>query len=191
MRKVKDFFKSLVNFKKDGELNKPKTIITAVVLVAVIVLVVVLAIPKGNKQEKELTAKLQELGAQFYEGYYHKAIGSNDEERANNVKKYANIGIKVDLENLIRFNSNDQEALKQLFVNNKTNVECDQKNSKVIIYPEGNFGEKDYRIEVQLSCGFEDGKKDEEETTTKKATEKATTTTTTTTKKTTKAKSKK
>ena len=190
MRKVKDFFKSLVNFKKDGELNKPKTIITAVVLVAVIALVVVLVIPKGNKQEKELTAKLQELGAQFYEGYYHKAIGSNDEERANNVKKYANIGIKVDLENLIRFNSNDQEALNKLFVNNKTETPCDQKNTKVTIYPEGNFGEKDYRIEVQLSCGFEDGKKDEEkETTTKKTT--TTTTTTTTTKKTTKAKSKK
>ena len=191
MRKVKDFFKSLVNFKKDGELNKPKTIIASVILVAVIALVVVLVIPKGNKQEKELTAKLQELGAQFYEGYYHKAIGSTDEERANNVKKFANIGIKVDLENLIRFNSEDQEALTKLFVNKKTDAPCDQKNTKITIYPEGEFGEKDYRIEVQLTCGFEDGKKeDKEETTTKKATEKATTTTTTT-KKTTKAKSKK
>ncbi len=190
MRKVKNFFKNLVNFKKDGELNKPKTIVAALMLVVVIVLVVVLVIPKGNKQEKELTAKLQELGAQFYEGYYHKAIGSTDEERANNVKKFANIGIKVDLENLIRFNSDDQDALNKLFVNKKTEAQCDQKNTKVIIYPEGAFGEKDYRIEVQLSCGFEDEKKDEKDTTTtKKATEK--TTTTTTTKKTTKAKAKK
>ena len=42
MRKVKDFFKNLVNFKKDGELNKPKTIVAALMLVVVIVLVVVL-----------------------------------------------------------------------------------------------------------------------------------------------------
>ena len=191
MRKVKDFFKNLVNFKKDGELNKPKTIVAALMLVVVIVLVVVLVIPKGNKQEKELTAKLQELGAQFYEGYYHKAIGSTDEERANNVKKFANIGIKVDLENLIRFNSDDQDALTKLFVNNKTDAPCDQKNTKITIYPEGEFGEKDYRIEVQLACGFEDGKKEDKDETTTKKTEKATTTTTTTTKKTTKAKSKK
>ena len=91
----------------------------------------------------------------------------------------------------LRLKSDDQDALTKLFVNNKTDSPCDQKNTKITIYPEGEFGEKDYRIEVQLSCGFEDKKKDEETTTTKKATEKPTTTTATTTKKTTKAKAKK
>ena len=127
------------------------------------------------------------------------------------------MGIKVSLENLIRYyvtTDKYKEAVEKVtdaegnekdvkdasitervedlenkwFVTGKgENDKCDVDNTKVIIYPQEPYGEKDYKLEIVTACGFKDEK--DTTTTTKKTEKKETTTTqkaetTTTTKKT-------
>ena len=144
-----------MNDKKLDELNKGIKVLIFFVIVLIVLLSCFFAfyIISNDKEttdvdNQEITtninSKLRELGSQFYKTYYYNAIGSTDEERANNVKKYVNIGVKVDLENLIRFNSNDQDGLRQYFSN------YDEKNTKVIIYPKAPYGVKDFIIKIEL-----------------------------------------
>ena len=46
-----------------------------------------------------------------------------------------------------------QDEVKSM-VNSKTKAECDKKESTVTIYPEKPYGKSNYKIEVNLECGF-------------------------------------
>ena len=154
MKKITAFFGKVFNFKREGKLNVTK-IVAFVAVVAVIVAAAIIFGIKGTKNpEKVLTAKLSELGTDFYENFYYDKLGSSQEEREEVLKKFTDKGIKIDLDNLFRVNSDNSEDLKSLFVNKKTGSACDTKNTKVIIYPKDNFGKKDYKIETVLECGF-------------------------------------
>ena len=71
------------------------------------------------------------------------------------LKKYEELGIKVNLDNLSRYNNKENEELVKTFVNNKNNEACNLQDTKVIIYPKSPYNKTDYTIEVQLVCGFE------------------------------------
>jgi len=173
---------NLLNFKKaDGKLNIVKIAICAVVAIVVIIAVVLLV--KGiaggvGGQEKKLTKRMEELGVSFYEDFYYKQVGSTDEARAEFVSNYAQTGIKVKLDDLARFNSEQTDAIRAEFVNKKSGESCDMTNSKVTIYPQSPYAAKDHKIEVNLVCGFDkDGKDDKNTTTTAKTTTAKPTTT--------------
>ena len=85
----------------------------------------------------------------------YKQIGDTKDAKAEFLAKFKDIGIKVNLDNLIRHNTEESDELKKEFVNSKTNEACDTNNTKVVIYPKDPYGEKDYKIEVILECGFE------------------------------------
>lgn len=141
----------------------------AILAIAVIVTIVVLVVNGNKNNEKELNAKLEELAAIFYEGFYYDSMVKN--YGVDQVANYANVGIKVSLDNLIRSSGlNKDQELRDFFVNSKTKEPCDKDNTKVTIYPQDPYEKKDYKVDIILECGFE--KKD-----------KTTTTTTTTTKK--------
>jgi hypothetical protein len=177
---MSNFFK-----KEDGSLNIVKVAICAVAAIAVVVVLIFLI--KGvaggaGGQEKKLTKRMEELGVSFYEDFYYKQVGSTDEARAEFVSNYAQTGIKVKLDDLARFNSEQTDAIRAEFVNKKSGESCDMTNSKVTIYPQSPYAAKDHKVEVNLVCGFDkDSKKDEKNTTTKDA--KTTTTTQKATKK--------
>lgn len=155
MNKIKDFIKD----------KKKLAIILggAIILIAVILLVIFVLIPNiGNSEEKvetNLENMLKEMGKEFYENYYYDNAGKTDEERTNFLTRFESIGIKVDLDNLGRVNGGANKDKIAEFVNPSTKEACDTKNTKVIIYPKGNYGKKDYTLEVQLDCGFENNEK--------------------------------
>ncbi len=155
MKKITAFFGRIFNFKKEGKLNVTKLVAFVVVAVVIVVAAVIFGIKGTNNPEKVLTAKLSELGTDFYENFYYDQLGSSQEEKEEVLKKFTDKGIKVDLDNLMRVNSENSEELKELFINKKTGSACDTKNTKVIIYPKENFGKNDYKIETVLECGFD------------------------------------
>lgn len=234
-KKLKDFLvvikKGLVKlgslikkgFTKLVELVKAHKKVSAGVAAALVIVIGCLfVIPSLSKPstEKVIKQKVNDLGVTFYEDFYYKSSGNGDnDKRTEFLSKYQSMGIKVSLENLIRYYVTtdkykeafttivvkDGEGTKEKEVKDASiterveslenewfktgkgeNDKCDVDNTKVIIYPQEPYGEKDYKLEVVTACGFKD--EDTSTTTTKKTDKKDTTTTqkaeTTTTKKT-------
>lgn len=108
-----------------------------------------------DNAKNNLEDTLISMGRDFYENYYYDKTGKNDDERKDFLKKFEKQGIKINLDNLGRYDSStNKEKLKE-FVNPTTEESCNYQNTKAIIYPKGNFGKTDYDIEVILDCGFD------------------------------------
>lgn len=135
-------------------MNNKKIIILIISILLMGVLVIVVLTTNNNSQKQELTKKMEEMGKEFYENFYYKQVGSTDEERKEFLKKFETIGIKVNLDNLSRYNSQDTEKILKDFVNKKTNKECDKINTQVIIYPEEPYNQNSYKLTVNLECDF-------------------------------------
>ncbi len=152
-------------------LNKKTLIIIASILVVVLVVLTVFILnpfAKSASQEEDMKKKLETMGAEFYEDFYYKQIDSLGEEKADFLKKYETLGIKVDLGNLSRYKGqNDSEEILKEFVNKETNKACDKNKTQVIIYPQSPYDKKSYKLEVKLECGFETEKENEENNETK------------------------
>ena len=141
-------------------LNNKKTFIVAGVALLLVVIVIVGAVTLfgeshalSKKQQYEKT--LKDMGKDFYENYYYERTGKNDEERKTFLSKYSSTGIKIDLENLGRYNGQfNKEKVAELVDSKNKNV-CDTKNTRVIIVPKEGYGKTDYEIKVELDCGFE------------------------------------
>lgn len=145
------------------ELLKNKKVVGIVggiiALIVIVLLVVFLILPNIGKSEakvqKDFEGMLREMGKDFYENYYYDNLAKTDEERKDFLKRYQSVGIKIDLENLGRYNSNANKDKVAEFVNPNTNEACDAKNTKVVIYPKDNYGKTEYDMEIELDCGFE------------------------------------
>lgn len=121
----------------------------------VLIMMLSLFMFKKDNQEEELNQLLKQLGSEFYEEFYYDKVGNNLEERKNFLEKYKDIGIKINLENLSRYNSEQNKDSLAKFVNKKTNQECDKTNTMVIIYPTEPYEKNSYAEEIKLICGFE------------------------------------
>lgn len=139
---------------KNIKFTKKSVIISICVLAILLVLVMVLILTKrGISQEKKLTNNLKALGVEFYENFYYDQISSNTDERKEFLEKYTDIGIKINLDNLSRFKG---EKIKEDFINDETNEECDRINSMVVIYPKEPYKKTSYSIDAILECGYEE-----------------------------------
>lgn len=139
------------------KLNK-KTLAIVAALLIVVILVVLLVIFGKKSNEKELESSLNKMGASFYENFYYEQIGSSADDRTSLLSKFSTIGIKIDLENLGRYNDGEFKKDIKEFKNSLTGEKCNQTKTKVIIYPKSPYGKTDYKIETELSCGFKDKK---------------------------------
>lgn len=129
-----------------------------VLLIVIIVIVVFLLGGKSKSHEEQLKANLEELGRAFYEElYYPNTKNGDEEERAKFLAGFEQIGLKFNIDNLARYEYKSEDLQEKLnsFTNDKTNEECDKKESKLIVYPTSPYGIKDYRVEVVLECGYE------------------------------------
>lgn len=124
-------------------------------ILLVLIITLSLFIIKKDNQEEELTTILKELGSEFYEEFYYDKVGNNLGERKNFLEKYKDIGIKINLDNLSRYNSEKNKEKIEQFVNKKTNQECDKESTMVIIYPNEPYEKSSYNEEIKLICGFE------------------------------------
>ena len=202
-RGIKKGFSALVSLCKN---HKKIAIGTGAVLVVLLVVVILIPTFSLNKTEKDMKNKLNMLGVTFYEDFYYKSAGNGDtDKRREFLSKYEQLGIKVSLENLIRYYvTTDKykeldeaqmdakiaervEALEKAWFEDGK-YKCDGDNTKVIIYPQDPFEEGSYKLELVTACGFKDEEQTETTTTKKKetntTTQQATEETTKTTKKT-------
>ena len=142
---------------KKRRLNSKVLIIIAAMLV--IALAVVLFLMFNSKDNKaEIEKSLTEMGKSFYENFYYEQIGSSSDERTTLLSKFTTIGIKIDLENLERYNDGEFSKEIKTLKNKKTNKMCNKTKTKVIIYPKSPYGKTDYTIKTELDCGFDSNK---------------------------------
>lgn len=134
-------------------MDKKKIGIIAGVAVVVIAVVVGLILFLGGSNEKKLNANLTKLGRQFYEEFYYPSQEKSQSDVKEFVKKFEKTGIKINLENIAKISKVDKELVDSM-VNKKTKEKCDAKNTTVTIYPEKPYGKSNYKIEVNLECGF-------------------------------------
>lgn len=108
-------------------------------------------------QEAQLKNKIETIGSDFYENFYYDQISSNksNEEVTEFLERFEEIGIKVDLDNLARYDTDKYPNLEEEFLNKKESIQCDIRNTKAIIYPQKPFGKEDYKVESELDCGFD------------------------------------
>ncbi len=139
------------------KLNK-KTLAIVVAVLIVVILVVLLVVFGKKSNEKELESSLNKMGSSFYENFYYEQIGSSADDRTSLLSKFSTIGIKIDLENLGRYNDGEFKKDIKEFKNSLTGEKCNQTKTKVIIYPKSPYGKTDYKIETELSCGFKEKK---------------------------------
>lgn len=138
--------------------NKRKSVVAiTLLLLSVIIIIGVLSILKGSSNtEAKLSKKMEREGAKFYTEFYYDQItvGKNEEEITSFLSSFEEHGIKIDLENLSKFNSKGSSDLSSEFTNSIREIQCDTRNSKVIIFPESPFKKSDFSLRVELDCGF-------------------------------------
>ena len=139
--------------KKEKQENKKIKILVSLIIIVILVVTVTMIFLKRSNEE-ELNTSLKEMGKNFYENFYYEQIGSSSDERNALLSKFTTIGIKVDLENLGRYNDGEFSKEIKEFKNNKTGKSCNKTKTKVIIYPKTPYGKTDYKIETELDCGF-------------------------------------
>lgn len=96
-----------------------------------------------------VSEKIEEIGKEFYKDFYNQKL-----KESKNIEKelsmFKNIGIKINLENLMLYKDGKyKEIIENFKVNNKT---CDKVKTRVIIKPKSPYKEKDYDIKVELKC---------------------------------------
>ena len=142
-------------------MKKKKLIIIGVV--CLLVLIVILCIVLGNNSDKRAQKKLEDnlilLGRSFYEDYYYPSQEEVQEDIQKFMASFKDNGLSINLENLSKLSSTDKTLLEKM-VNPKTKKKCDYENTIITIYPRKNYGKKNYKIEVNLDCGFKDKAKD-------------------------------
>ena len=142
----------------EKEKKSSNKIIIIIGVLLVVVAVVLFSVLNKPSNEKKLKTSLTEMGRNFYENFYYEQVGSSADERSTLLSKFTTIGIKIDLDNLGRYNNGEFSSKIKEFKNNKTDEKCSKTNTKVVIYPKSPYGKTDYTIKTELDCGFEEKK---------------------------------
>ena len=160
VEKIKSIFNKMCELAKQ---NKKIVIACGIglILIVAIVIIVIVNLDKTEKeitQEEKLTQYLEDMGKDFYENFYYQQIGKDDESRKAFLEKYKKIGIKVNIDNLSRYKTEENKNKIEAFVNDETGEKCNRENTKITIYPKEPYSQTDYDIELKLDCGFEEEK---------------------------------
>lgn len=142
---------------KNSSNNKKVIQIVIIVVVLAVVLGVVFILTKGVRlsDEEKLEKSLTKMGETFYTDFYYTEISKNktSQEVSEFLAKFQDVGIKVNLDNLSRYNDGANEDEIAKFKNG--DKECDKTNTRAVIYPKSPYGKSDYTIKAELDCGFE------------------------------------
>jgi len=150
---MKEKWHSMMKYCKENQ--KKVVFVGLTVIVIVVAIILGFFLLKGKSKEEVLKSYLHDMGIEFYENLYYQQIGKTDDARKDFLSNFSDIGVKINLDSLSRYNAESNKEKIEAFKNPKTNESCNKENSKVIIYPQEPYGQKDYRVEIQLDCGFE------------------------------------
>ena len=149
----KEIKETKAEVKKENKLPKKKLIIIAASIVILIVLVI-LSITVFFNKERITTKKVKSMGVDYYTNYLYGALSKDmSKEDLNNVlEKYSLVGIKVNLELIEKYDSKKyKEVIKKL---ESKKYKCNKSTTRAVIYPQKPYGKTDYKVEVELDCGF-------------------------------------
>lgn len=144
---------------KNNTNTKTKMIqIIALAAGLIIIFAVILFLTRGSRLslEDKLNNSLTKMGEEFYTDFYYNEISKNKttEEITEFLSKFKDVGIKINLDNLSRYNEKKNAETIKTFKNEKGTA-CNTTSTRAIIYPKSPYGRKDYTIKVELDCGFE------------------------------------
>jgi hypothetical protein len=140
--------------KKEKKPINKKLIIGIAAGAVIIIVLVVLSITVFFNKERIITNKVKKMAYEYYSEYYYDSLkeGRKKEDFEKIMAKFSGIGFKISLDNIVNIkNGKYNEEVESLGSKKK---KCDKLNTRAIIYPEKPYGKKDYRIEVELDCGF-------------------------------------
>ncbi len=142
----------------DKGISKVKKIILENKKILIIVIVAFAFILCGllffrGSNEARLTRNMESLGKSFYEEYYYSSQEKVQKDMPKFLSKFEKTGIRINLKNLSKLSKTDQKLIKGM-VNSKTNKKCDFNKTYVIIYPQKPYNKADYKLKVNLDCGF-------------------------------------
>ena len=103
----------------------------------------------GGTVEQKIERKLNKMTKSFYEDYYYDLLvdsKGSKEEAINYLKQYEKIGLKISYDSLKVYY--DQKG----YMNYTILKDCDENETKVLIYPKNPYGKKDYKTSFKLSC---------------------------------------
>lgn len=152
---VKEVVKEEVKeVKKEKEPINKKLIIGLAAGATIIIVLVILSITVIFNKERIITNKVKKMAYEYYSEYYYDSLkeGRKKEDFEKIMDKYSGIGFKISLENISSIDNGKYKEEVESF--GSKNKKCDELNTRAIIYPEKPYSKKDYRIEVELDCGF-------------------------------------
>lgn len=131
-----------------------------IVATIICIIALILLILSGTKiikaitfsKKDQLTIYLEDMGKDFYETFYYEQLGTTSKEREDFLNQYKDIGIKVSLETLSRYQGSKNIKIAEKFVDAKTKKACDRDSTKVIIYPKSPYKRDTYKLETVLDC---------------------------------------
>lgn len=129
--------------------------IGAVVLVVILTIICINVFTDPDARlQKHLEKKLDKYAAVFWEDHYYDVIGKDEQEKKEFLERYSDNGISINLDNLSRNLKDKKDDIDKEFKNNQ-GKECDKVNTKVTFYPQDPYGKKNYKVKVELVCGFD------------------------------------
>lgn len=138
-------------------INKKKILIIAGLSIVIVAIIVAFTLFYNSDERaiKNLNKNLMTLGEKFYTTFYYEQVTINrtEEEVIEFVKKYEEIGIKVDINNLERTLPDEYKELISKLKYKDTN--CDKEKTKAIIYPKKPYDKNSYKLGTILECGIE------------------------------------
>ena len=127
--------------------NNKKILVVVSLLVLVIALVIIIIVVGKNKKptiEEQLNSAMKTMAKDFYPNLEQ----GDESKRTNFLMKYKDIGVKVNFDNLSRYNAEERKSEIELLDKYK----CNKENTKATIKPRESYGKEDYDIEITLEC---------------------------------------
>ena len=105
MKERMSFFFKILKKNRDKSIKIGITAVIALTIIATSLTVSYAITNQETKEEKKLKTYLQEMGIDFYENFYYEQVGKNEQERKQVLEKFKDIGIKISLSNLEKYNT--------------------------------------------------------------------------------------
>lgn len=129
--------------------NKSSIKISIVMIIFAIIVIIIQKFFTPILTENELKNKIKDAGEEYYETYYESFTPDGSTLFLEQIK---DDGMEINLKDLV-LNVYDGKD-PGYFFNKNTNKMCDYDDTYVTIYPVSPYGKNNYKIKINLECGF-------------------------------------
>lgn len=136
---MKDFLKE----------NSSSIKISIVMIIFAIIIIIIQNVFTPILIKGQLTNRIKEAGEDYYEKYYDSFVIDGSTIILEDIKDF---GMKINLNQLV-INLYDGKD-PGYFFNKNTNKMCNYEKTYVTIYPVSPYGKNNYKVKVNLECGF-------------------------------------